>query len=249
MATCGLFLWPGCGRGDPRMIGYALAILAGFLLLCSLLKWYPVVHRYQLPMFALGSAWVARVLELRLPRLLLPLSLCFLLQAMPFVLFNQNRPLLPQEHSILRMPRSSQHFLLQRKLREPVTKLARLLAKHGVSRIGLAGSVDNEYGLWAALGAELRGPFRLEHVGRQSYLDFAGLAVHNPSAQLPYPAGPFHAEVAIAQNVPPDQTRIIVEGDELHRVWHCEPLTLFARTDLLDQFAGTARAVEEIGGG
>ena len=93
-----------------RMIGYATAIVAGFVLFCFYLKWQPFMARMFLPLFVLACPIAGVVLE-RIRPPAIPVLLCFLLllNARPALFQNWVRPL-RGERSVLRTPRDLNYF-------------------------------------------------------------------------------------------------------------------------------------------
>ena len=75
---------------------YVIACAAAFLLFCSALKWQPWNSRLHLPLFVLSSAFIATVLDVSERRkLATSLGTILLVAALPWVLYNYSRPVIP----------------------------------------------------------------------------------------------------------------------------------------------------------
>ena len=74
---------------------YLYSLIAGFLLICFLLKWTGVQNRLLLSFFVLCSPIVSFVLyKFQLNKFMSILSICLCLYSIPYLLFNKSRPLL-----------------------------------------------------------------------------------------------------------------------------------------------------------
>jgi hypothetical protein len=98
--------------GDRNLRLYMIGLIASFILFCSLIRWQHANGRYHLPLFALGLAVVAVVLERTVPRtFVVALAWLLLVAAIPLALLNSLRPLVPVKGlSILTTPRVSTYF-------------------------------------------------------------------------------------------------------------------------------------------
>jgi hypothetical protein len=117
LAACVLWLgifWLGGAwlmeKRDGRLLLYAGALVAGFLLFCFYLKWQPFMARMFLPLFVLASPIAGVVLEGMKPAVL-QIALCvFLLNnARPYLQENWVRPLRGPQ-SVLRTTRDENYF-------------------------------------------------------------------------------------------------------------------------------------------
>jgi energy-coupling factor transporter transmembrane protein EcfT len=93
-----------------KMLGYALALIAGFVLFCFYLKWQPFMARMFLSLFVLACP-VAGVVVERVRPSFVPVVMCVLLliNARPALFENWVRPL-KGERSLLRTPRDLNYF-------------------------------------------------------------------------------------------------------------------------------------------
>jgi 4-amino-4-deoxy-L-arabinose transferase-like glycosyltransferase len=153
-------------RGAPAAAWLA-AVTAGFLAYSLVLRWQPWATRLHTPAFLVGAVPVALALG-ALPRRLLPLLATLLfLGALPYLLMNQSRPLLPMwEPSILTAPRTDQYYVDRRGYQEPYTRAAAFVRGLTVEEVGLLfDGNDYEYPFWVALKGDFAGEPWIRHVG------------------------------------------------------------------------------------
>lgn len=168
---------------DPRMrrrrLLYAAALMGGFLLFSTVLKWMPWHGRLHLPLLVIAMPLAG----IRLPArhsapITVAAAIILTLVAGPQLLYNQRRPLLPPG-SVLQTSRAEQYFAGNPGVEHAYRDALRLLETDvRCAEVGLAlGPDDYEYPLWA-LPANAGGrPIRFEHVG-----------VNNPSSRLQDPS-------------------------------------------------------------
>lgn len=101
LAIIGIVIPPG----RRSLLPYTVALAGGFLLLCAFIKWNPFVSRLHLPFFLLGAPVSAMALaQVRSGKVFgLSLVLLFAL-ALPYVLFNDYRPLIVKQYHYERLP-------------------------------------------------------------------------------------------------------------------------------------------------
>ena len=93
----GFVFWKGRRElGGGGRVTYSVGLIAAFLFFSAVVRWAEWSSRYQLPMFVLGAALIAFVLEQYFNKglaqsLLLALILC----GLPFALLNRTRSLIP----------------------------------------------------------------------------------------------------------------------------------------------------------
>jgi 4-amino-4-deoxy-L-arabinose transferase-like glycosyltransferase len=80
-------------RMPPGAGVFAAGLAAAYLIFSVMTRWTLDGARLQMPFFMLGAALIGAVVARRLPRLVLPLAALLLVVALPFVLFNEERPL------------------------------------------------------------------------------------------------------------------------------------------------------------
>jgi 4-amino-4-deoxy-L-arabinose transferase-like glycosyltransferase len=179
--TLGLLV---CRRGyrrlSVRIVPYALAMTAGFLLFCLVLRWQPWGSRLHLPLFVLGAPAIGVVLGRLLPAMpALATASLLLIAALPCALWNTTRPLAPPLGAIVRtvvenspLPptiltadRESQYFTSRPDLWRSYVFASRLIKASGATNIGLKFDGDDwEYPLLALIKAEPRDKPRIEHI-------------------------------------------------------------------------------------
>ncbi len=144
LATGGLLVL----RPQPRVSRcYGLAVLAGAVLFCWVLKWQHWHGRLHTPLFILAAPLVAVTLERAMPaRLAMGVGLLLWLGSLPWLLASEMRPLLtlPRWHmaSILTVPRERQYLVNQPDLEAPYRRAAVDLARLGCHDIALAATED-----------------------------------------------------------------------------------------------------------
>lgn len=164
-------------RSNRLLGGYVAALLLAGLLFSAMLKWQPWHSRLQLPLFVLFAPAVGLVLGDFAPRRwIAPLTAAVLVvSAMPWLLFNRTRSLLPQglvsadaevrHESIWSASRLEQYFRRgARDLERPYVGAADYLKGHGLRDVGLWLPFDFwEYQLWVLLEDD-SGSTRIESV-------------------------------------------------------------------------------------
>ena len=149
---------------DSRTILFGVCGMIGFVLFSFLLNWQPWNSRLQLPLFVVGSAFLAVVLTKTLPRSMNVLFACILMvAAVPYLLNNPTRSLIGQE-SVLIKDRISQYFTNQENLEDPYKLTTTAIQSSGCTQVGLIMNPDDwEYPLWVLTGAT-KGMATLEHI-------------------------------------------------------------------------------------
>jgi hypothetical protein len=130
---------------------YAACLVAGFVLFAAVLRWQPWSTRLELPFFVLGGPLVAVVVERLAARASPWLAAALLLSMLPWVAYNQARPLVGPR-SILRVSRADQYFTNQPALDAEYRNAVGLLAARQCTDVGFFTNTDGwEYPLWALL--------------------------------------------------------------------------------------------------
>lgn len=189
------------GRTMPwsRRTSYCMAWLAGLVVMAALLRWAPWQTRYQLPLFVLGGPLLATSLPQRWlgARMATALNIILLLAALPPLLLNQSRPLLPlipdrpfpvawARPSYLAQSSTVRLFANNPALRQPYEDAETALLRSGATRIGLVQTTDSrwEYPIWRLLRDDgLDHPVRIEHLKAQDTTDYP-LGAFVPDAVL-----------------------------------------------------------------
>jgi hypothetical protein len=136
-------------KPDRLQLAFVATLLFAFVAFCAQLKWQSYNSRLHTPLFVLGLAWAAVMME-RLPsagrKAVLTL---FALAALPGALFNYTRPLLtlPQlgitpRPSILSIPRSLHYFQYLPHLAVPYRDAALRIADNECTDVGVRAWPD-----------------------------------------------------------------------------------------------------------
>ena len=162
------------GFSGARGRGYALCLVAAFVLFCAKLKWQPWGSRLQLPLFVLGAPLIAVTISALGPRIARVATAFILVACLPWVFFNETRSLLQrptrkafwntEEPTVFNTSREDQYFRNRRHMAEPYRAAVAKVAATGCRNIGLVLGMDDwEYPLWVLLGASQDGRVRLAH--------------------------------------------------------------------------------------
>ncbi|MES1242750.1 MAG: glycosyltransferase family 39 protein [Acidobacteriota bacterium] len=148
-------------RPRREVVVYALAVVAGFLLLCLYLRWQHWISRLQLPLFVLMAPVVGTLVPRRLSRFV---AAALLVLAIPPVVHDDTRLLLG-EGNVFSRGRTEMMFANRPELYAPYLRLAEEVRASGCRRIGLiTGYNDYEYPFWVMLDAKVPLEHRIEHV-------------------------------------------------------------------------------------
>ena len=140
---------------------YALAVIAGFLLLCLYLRWQHWISRLQLPLFVLMAPVVGTMVPRRLSRFV---AAALLVLAVPPIVHNDTRRLLG-EGNVFSRDRTEMMFANRPERYAPYLRIAEEIRASGCRRIGLiTGYNDYEYPLWVMLDAKVPLEYRIEHL-------------------------------------------------------------------------------------
>jgi 4-amino-4-deoxy-L-arabinose transferase-like glycosyltransferase len=142
-----------------QYLPYTLTTLACFLLFCTMLRWQPWASRLHTPMFILFSPIAGIVVsEMQFRWSVSVLATVLSFAALPWVLFNQSRPLISlyplisnfYPHSIFIAPRKSLYFVRSRDSEPSFLATAAKIGIGGYHNIALKGDPEGyEYPLWA----------------------------------------------------------------------------------------------------
>jgi hypothetical protein len=203
-------------RPSGVMLGWVLAGLAAFLLHGMVIRWQPFGARLQLA----ALVWCAPVLALSVRERWssLALSSVLFVAAMPALLTNHTRPLIPiMGRSILSESREDQYFAETPGLRRPIERALEDLRIAACTEVGLSTGYDApEYLLRAA--ARIRGQrLALRYVSPAS--SSARVSEPRQGTQL----------CAIIVLTPPPGWRIPIEAKGMRVMWSEGPVGLLLR--------------------
>jgi hypothetical protein len=169
---------------DTRRRGYALALVAGFVIFCAKLKWQPWGSRLQLPLFVLGAPLIAVTISFLAPKLARTATALILVAGLPWVFFNETRSLLQRptrqsfwntaDPTVFNRSRLDLYFLNRKELAEPYRAAAGAVDAVGCRNVGLVTGMDDwEYPFWALLKDSSNQELRLSQFGMLGHLEKA----------------------------------------------------------------------------
>jgi hypothetical protein len=204
---------------------YCAAWLGGILVFCSLIRFSLWEVRYHLPGFAAAApifalAWPVRKFR---PNLTAAMMMLLALCAIPVLLLNQSRELVPLRRtmfpslgrdrlSYLPQTRLERQFTNQSQMLEPYRDAIEVIARSGASQIGLVMDRDNfEYPIWPMLRDRMPGrPLRIE-------------SVDIPGATF-WPLGPFTPDMIFWDKETEKEDEVItVGGQDYRRIYQSGP--------------------------
>jgi len=152
-------------RLTQTAVVYALVVIAGWLLFSGVLRWQPWNTRLELPLFVLGAPLVGTVVERVAPRLAVVLAAVLVVSMVPWVVYNQARPLVGAR-SMLAFSRDERYFANRPGMRAAYLGAVSFLVERGCARIGFTSTGDGwEYPLWPLLQGVVPGRVAIEHIG------------------------------------------------------------------------------------
>ena len=158
-------VWPMRRQLSRTSVAYALVLIVGFVLFSVTLRWQPWNTRLELPYFMLGTPLVGTVVERIAPRLAVVLAGVLLVSMLPWVVYNQARPLVGPR-SMLGISRNERYFTNRPSMRSAYLGAVAYLVERDCAKIGFTSTVDGwEYPLWPLLQGGLPGAVEIEHVG------------------------------------------------------------------------------------
>ena len=182
LAGLALALRRWTGLAPPQRALVVTLGVAG-LLFCATVRWQPFNGRLHVPLVVLAAPGIALLLQRAGPRLSGTVLGILLAGALPPLLANQTRPLLPGTRpSILTRSRDSQYFAARPELEAPYRDLTTRIAALGCRRVGLVAGYDSwEYPLWS--------------LGAPAGITYLAMAPGDPAASAP-PTPPAACAVA-----------------------------------------------------
>jgi hypothetical protein len=172
-AAIAMLAWPGNRRIKPELAHYGMAVIAGYLLLPLIVGNASSLYgvRFQLPFFiGMAPVFAEGIGRWASPRLMAGLALGMVLIGLPWVFFNNTRPMISRRpfvtriDSVLAAPQDEIMFAMLPGLRSPYEAAAADFTQLGCQRLGLRiDSHDPEYLFWWLLAAPESG-VRIEDI-------------------------------------------------------------------------------------
>ncbi|MEQ9551210.1 MAG: hypothetical protein RIM23_16560 [Coleofasciculus sp. G3-WIS-01] len=158
-------------RTKKDVIGYVLALICGFLLLCWMLKIQPYQSRHHLSIFVLFSSFVGLVFNKSWNcHVLMILAVIMIVASIPFMVNNKYRPI-AAEQNIFNTSRNELYFTNRKHLKEPYFATVDFLKKQNCETIGLSlggtpipSGTYWEYPFWVLLQENNPQTIRFEHI-------------------------------------------------------------------------------------
>ena len=158
----------------PLLLKYLLSIVAGFFLFCLILAWTPFNTRLHLSLFVLSSGFLGAFFSIFLrPKLVSTIVSILILASLPFVFFNETRPMIANSklitlrkvENIFNVDRTAQYFITRPKLKDPFMESASFIKSQECSNIGLSLRRDSfEYPLWMILQEDKKNNYQFLHI-------------------------------------------------------------------------------------
>lgn len=214
-------------RKDRKLITYLLCLIAGFLLLCLMLKFQPYQSRHHLPLFVLFSPFVGVIFEQVFNRhLLTVLAVILLVTSMQFVFSNKFRPI-ASEKNIFNTNRIELYFTNRPRLIEPYLQAANFMKTKTCSEIGLSLGDEKvpdshywEYPFWVILQQNQQQTVKFQHI-----LNPQNLYAMNPRIYPPKDFQPC-AIIAVRREKQPPVDVMTFQGNRYVRQWAVNPITI-----------------------
>ncbi len=163
--TFTLFIFSKHQRKTRILLPYFITITAAFLLFSLLIKWQPWSNRLHFPLLLLYAPFIGTVLSRVSNRSIsLFINFTLLLLSLPWVFFNQSRPLIGKKN-IFTASRTQQYFANRPSFTKPYRNVANYIKSEQCTNIGLILGADSwEYPLWPLLKKNAEKPFYIEHI-------------------------------------------------------------------------------------
>jgi hypothetical protein len=156
-------------RPSREVLLFGACTLAAAVLFCLLFKWQPWHSRLHTPLFVLGAAFAGAVLSRWLPSAEWTAALVWLLVglALPVLIANETRPLIPIDLGILARERIQQYFVSRPDLYQPYLSAITAAKESGCSQLGIATTVEGQEYPLRAVARQLDHPLALHQLDVQ----------------------------------------------------------------------------------
>jgi hypothetical protein len=194
------------------LIGYFIALLAGFLLFCFLFTWSLPRCRLHLPLFILFSPLIGVVLSQSFNfRITNFLAVLLILLSHTWVLGNNSRPLVGNK-SILKTPRIEHYFNTQPKLQRPYVDAVEFINSQQCSKLGLILEGSSfEYPLWR-LFQQKGTNVTIRHL---NVTNESAVKANNPSFRSFKPC----AIISVTRTPDPEKKEIVTQNEVYRQAW------------------------------
>ena len=194
---------------------YFAMLIFGFSLFCLILKWQPWNSRLELPLFVLSSSYIGYVISFWRPRFATLLGIWLLLSCLPWVFYNQIKPLYRPDN-IFNTNRTEQYFYSNLEIKQAYFEAVKYLNNANCSNVGLLlGGDDWEYPLWMIMDPNMDNGLVLEHVN-----------VTNNSSRYANTI-PERNLCAVFSTWDIDHETLTVEGRTFTKSWQLDPVSVF----------------------
>ncbi len=153
---------------------YGGLVLLSFLLYCFYLRWQIWAPRLHLPIFVLLAPYCILLLSMAGRKVVSSALVVLVLAALPALLLNESRPLLPASRSIFNRTGNSLLFANRPEIAHSFEGVKEYIVQKNCHKIGLLFSEDTwEYPIWSLIEVNQKSPYRIEHI-----------LVDNPSGKI-----------------------------------------------------------------
>jgi hypothetical protein len=210
-------------RKQGDLVGYILALIGGFLLLCWMLKVQPYHSRHHLSLFVLFAPVVGRVAIHSWNRHVVTIAAVLLLvSSTPFVFENKFRPI-AAEQNIFNTSRNELYFTNRPHLKEPYFATADFVARQNCDRIGLSlggtpivSGTYWEYPFWVLLQQQSRQTIQFQHFLHSDNLS------QSKSEEYPHKNFDPCAMIAVRKSDEASVETMVLQSGTYRKVWSTE---------------------------
>lgn len=208
----------------------AVVLLVQLLLFCVILRWQVWHTRLHLPLLMLACPVIAAVVGQRLKeRAVLPLAAVLTLASLPWLVWNQTRPLLGQDN-VRDLSPSLQYFNSWPPAADRYLPAVEALKQQPWTHLGLVVGEDSyEYPLWRLLVLPRGAKLTHETIGRYD----ADSPPRDRGATASAPEGLLLIEVELPGEV------LVCRGHVYRAVWIQPGIAIFWRVDVLADTGGS----------
>ena len=152
-------------RRASTVMAYVAAVLVGFLIFCTYLKWQPWHSRLHLPLFVLWTPLIGLALSSLSRAWAGNMAVVVMISSSaPTFVFSQTKPTTGSA-SIFTLPRDDQYFSKRTELLPVYDEAARRIKALHCADVGIITDIEGwEYPLWVLLKDNASTPIRIKHV-------------------------------------------------------------------------------------